>query len=297
MGYRRMNKRELARIYRRWREGQSISRIAETEARDRKTVREYIEAMTVVGLSVDGPRVEGEEFYRLVAGLLSERTDRAAPARDLLARYRGEIVEMTTRTVNPLKPKYAFLTLKLKHDLEVSYETFKRFMREEGIVSGEQERTIRIELPAGLEMQLDYGKMGQQSGEGKGKNRAVWAFCAILSHSRLPFIQFVYTQNAASFVTSIVDMFEYYGGVTELVSIDNLKAGVLKPDLWNPQLNRALEEAAAHYGTFVDPCRVRRPRDKAKVERFVPTARQVYRMLKELHPAASLGELNRHALR
>lgn len=156
---------------------------------------------------------------------------------------------------------------------------------------------IRIELPPGLESQLDYGKMGYHHDLVQQKNRTVWAFCGILSCSRLPFIQFVYTQDQKSFVGSLIDMFEYYGGVSELVSIDNLKAGVIKPDLWDPQLNRTLEEAAAHYGTFIDPCRVARATDKGKIERLVPVARQVYRMLKELHPDATLAELNRHALR
>ncbi|TFH35369.1 MAG: transposase, partial [Dehalococcoidia bacterium] len=98
-------------------------------------------------------------------------------------------------------------------------------------------------MPPGLETQLDYGKMGLHFNELLGKNRTVWAFCGVLSHSRLPFIQFVYTQDQTSFVGSLVDMFEYYGGATELISIDNLKSGVIKPDLWDPQINRALEEA------------------------------------------------------
>lgn len=297
MGYRKMNKRDLWRIYRRWRDGQSLSRIGENEGRDRKTVREYIGELISVGLQTDGPPVTEEEFYRLVSGLLPEQTERPTPARDVLSAYRGELVEMITRKSDPLKPKYAFLTLKKKHDLAISYETFKRFAREEGIVASEPRRMIRIELPPGLETQLDYGKMGLHFDEVGKKNRVVWAFCGILSHCRLPFIQFVYTQDQVSFVTSIVDMFEYYDGVTELISIDNLKSGVIKPDLWDPQFNRALEEAADHYGTFIDPCRVGRATDKAKIERFVPVARQVYRMLKELHPGAGLPELNRHALR
>lgn len=296
MGYRRMDKRDLWRIYRRWRDGQSVSRIAGNEGRDRKTIRDYIEAMKRVGLSDEGQQEEEQEFYRLTAGLLPEHSERPTPARALLLPYRDELIEMIMRKTNALKPKYAFQTLKKKHDLAVSYETFKRFARHEGLTVSEPARMIRIELPPGLETQLDYGKMGLHLDEHQGKNRTVWAFCGILSHSRLPFIQFVYTQDQVSFVTSLIDMFEYYEGVTELISIDNLNSGVIKPDLWDPQINRALEEAAGHYGTFVDPCRIARATDKGKIERFVPVARQVYRMLKELHPSATLGELSRHAL-
>jgi len=128
------------------------------------------------------------------------------------------------------------------------------------------------------------------------RNRVVWAFCGILSRCRLPFVQFVFSQDQSSFTESFVDMVEFYDGVTELISIDNLKAGVVRPDLWDPKINRAFADAAAHYQTFIDPCRVARATDKGKVERFIPVARQLFRMLRELYPSAGLVELNRHAL-
>ena len=98
-----------------------------------------------------------------------------------------------------------------------------------------------------------------------GRNRVVWAFCASLSHSRHPFFQYVYTQKQESFAESFIDTFEYFGGTTESVSIDNLKAGVINPDLWDPKLNRTLAEVADYYGVFIDPCRVGKSTDKGKV--------------------------------
>jgi len=252
--------------------------------------------MQRVGLKNDGLPAEEQAFYAMISELLPRQTDRPSPARGLLLPYRNELREMITRKDNALVPKYAFQVIKRKHDLEISYETFKRFARAEGLVRSEPRQMIRIELPPGLETQLDYGKMGIHLDEVAQKNRVVHAFCAILSFSRLPFLQFVYTQDQVSFVGSLVKMFEYYDGVTELISIDNLKSGIIKPDLWDPEINRALAEAAEHYGTFVDPCRVGRATDKGKVERLVPVARQVFRMLKELHPSATLAELNRYAL-
>ena len=296
MGYRRMDRQDLWEIYRRWVAGHSVSHIAASEERDRKTVREYIAGLQSVGLTSEQPPIEQEEFDRRIAGLLPERTERAAPIRTRLEPYRQELERLITRKDEPLKPKTAFLVIKRKYDLEVSYETFKRFARVHRL--GERERTvmIRIELPPGLETQLDYGKVGSLADALRSKNRVVWAFGAVLSHSRLPFVQFVYTQEQTSFVTSFVDMVHFYGGASELVSIDNLKSGVIKPDLWDPKINRAFAEAAAYYQTFVDPCRVARATDKGKVERMMPVMRQLFRMLKELYPSADLAELNRHAL-
>jgi transposase len=66
-----------------------------------------------------------------------------------------------------------------------------------------------------------------------------------------------------------VRAFEFFGGVSEIVVPDNLKAGVTKPHLYEPELNQSYVELAGHYGIAVMPARVRKPRDKAKVEQGV----------------------------
>ena len=88
-------------------------------------------------------------------------------------------------------------------------------------------------------------------------------------------------------------MFEFFGGVPERIILDNLKSGIIKPDLYDPSLNRSYREMTEHYGTFVDPARIRHPKDKAKVERDVQTVREALRMQIVLHPGAGLGELAR----
>lgn len=296
MGYRRMKKRDLWEIYRRWQAGQGISHIAAGERRDRKTVRQYVEGFVELGLKPEPLAVDEQEFYRLCEGLLPARAERPAPGSEQLMPYRDELRALINHEKEPLKPKTAFLVISRKYALTASYATFKRFARQQGLSKVEARAMIRIELPPGLETQLDYGKVGMLHDHIRGEQRVVWAFCGVLSHSRLPYVQFVYTQNQVSFVGSVVLMGEYYGGVSEFYSLDNLKAGVAKPDLWDPQINRALAECAEHYGFFIDPCRVGRSTDKGKVERFVPVARELFRMLKALHPSADLAELNQHAL-
>lgn len=140
MGYRRMDKRDLWRIYRRWRDGRSVSRIADNEARDRKTVREYIEALISVGVTSDGQELERPEFYRRVEPLLPKKNHRPTPVRDVLSPYRDEIFELIRRKTDPLKPKYAFETIKRKYGLTVSYTTFKRFARVEDLSTAARRR-------------------------------------------------------------------------------------------------------------------------------------------------------------
>ena len=115
-------------------------------------------------------------------------------------------------------------------------------------------------------------------------------------HSRLPFIQFVRRQTQASFTASFIDMFEFFDGVTQFITIDNLKTGVTKPDLYDPRLNLAFSELIEHHGSFVNPARLRTPTDKGKVERMVPVARELFLELKHVHPDADLAALNRLSL-
>jgi transposase len=269
--------------------------IAEATGIDRKTVRHYIGKFTEEGLHRSGQGPDKEALYELFGRILPT-TERVKPARAELSQHREEIKQLIQDEREPVKPKTAYEILKRKYSIHSSYESFKLFVRSSDLAAKPQKVALRIELPPGKEIQVDYGKVGLHRNAESGRERVVWAFCTTLSHSRLPFIQFVYTQKQESFVGSLIDAFGFYQGTTEFVSLDNLKAGVIKPDLWDPRLNRSLEEAAEYYGIFIDPCRVGKSTDKGKIERLIPVARELFRMLKHVHPAADLRELNRHAL-
>jgi len=296
MGYKRMTKEAIYEILRRWHAGQNVSRIAEVEHCDRKTICKYIQKFHEAGFGIGKEFPDKEMIWEIFEKKILPSVDRQRPASEQLEPLQDMIREMIQDTKEPLKPKSVFTVLKVKHDIDVSYETFKIFTRKKGLTQKPIRQMIRIELPPGLETQIDYGRVGLLEDPQTGKNKVVWAFCGVLAHSRLPFIQFVHTQDQKSFVESFIDMFEYYGGVTEIQSIDNLKSGVIKPDLYDPKLNKSLQEMIEYYGTFIDPCRVGRATDKGKVERMVPSARELFRVLKKIHPTADIITLNEHAL-
>jgi transposase len=154
--------------------------------------------------------------------------------------------------------------------------------------------TCRIEIRPGEQTQIDYAKMGLLWDSLQKRRRVVHAFVATLSLSRHKFIQFVFTQDQTSFTRSHVDMGIWFGGITQVLTLDNVKTGVLKPNIYDPIFNRAYADFAEYYHTHIDPCRAASPEDKGKVERDVQTARELYRMLISEHPSATLGELNRY---
>jgi len=147
-----------------------------------------------------------------------------------------------------------------------SYESVKRYAR--GI---EQEIGLpfrRMEALPGAECQVDYGIGAWIVGEG-GKRRKTHLFRITLSFSRKGYSEVTFTQATDSFLRSLENAFRTFGGVPQTVVIDNLKAGVLKADVYDPDLNPKLRDFAQHYGTCIMPCRVRTPRHKGKVERQV----------------------------
>lgn len=294
MGYRAMTIEILYEMHRRWKDSQRPAEIARQTGTHRATVHEYLKAFEGLELPVEAPAAQ----IRAALVSLIPANRKPAPAQDLLTPLGDEIKDLINRKPEPLKPKSAWEVIKARHELgnRVSYESFKRFVRTLNLSTLEHRGIIRIELEAGLECQIDYAKMGMQTNRLTGQRQTVYAFIGVLSCSRLPFVQFVHRQTKASFIASIVAMFAFWGGVTKRLNLDNLKAGVLKADLYDPDLNRSLAECADHYQFFIDPCRVASPTEKGKVERMVQTTRDMYRQISTLHPDESLEALNARAL-
>lgn len=292
MGYHLMSPEKLSALYRRWRDGQRFAEIARNEGLDRKTVRKYVSEFAAAALDQipngDGRFIEGMD--RVALG-----NARPHPSSSAYEPYLNEILGLIQHETEPLKPKTAWGVVRGRHGLTASYSAFKRFVAKQHLVRSKRHTGIRIETPAGDEVQVDYGQVGTMTGP-DGKRHVVYAFVAVLSYSRMMFIQFTFRQTTSSFVQSHVLLFSYLGGVPRRVVIDNLKSGILKADFWDPELNHAYRELAEHYNTFIDPARVRTPQDKGKVERQVPVARELFRMLRNLHPHASVEDLSSLAL-
>jgi transposase len=94
-------------------------------------------------------------------------------------------------------------------------------------------------------------------------------FVAVLGASNLTYVEPVLHQDLPTWIGCHVRACEYFGGVTEIWTPDNPRAGVTRADRYDPELNPTYAELARHYGVAVIPARPRKPRDKAKVEAAV----------------------------
>ncbi|MFW6209619.1 MAG: hypothetical protein ACOC7X_13040 [Spirochaetota bacterium] len=279
-----MEIQSLRSIIRRYVDDQSVQEISLQEGFDRKTVRRYLTAVEEHGIK-RGTELPDEQRLQEILELVLPANRRSRSKREQLESYKEELIALITgkrddnEPAYPVKPKTAYRILRDKYGLDVSYETFKLYIREVKPHLSGKPAPLPIEVPPGSETQLDYCSLGLFTDPETGNRRKTYAFLGKLSNSRYPFIEFCHSQDKQQFVESNVRMVEFFEGSTERIVIDNLKAGVLKPDLYEPVLNPAYQDFAEHYGTFIDTARVATPTDKAKVERLVQDARELFRYL------------------
>jgi transposase len=146
---------------------------------------------------------------------------------------------------------------------------------------------------AGEKVFVDYsGKRPRVVDAATGEVTDVELFVAVLGASNLTYVEASYTQRGPDWIASHVRALEYFGGVPGALVPDQLKSGVTRACLYEPETQRTYEELAEHYGTTVVPARPAHPRDKAKVEVAVQIAQRwlLARIRDEVFH--SLGALN-----
>jgi transposase len=129
----------------------------------------------------------------------------------------------------------------------------------------------RLECAAGDEAQVDFGKGAPVIGPdhpsgGARKRRKTHVFRIILSHSRKGYSEPTFTQTTDDFLHALENAFAHFGGVPKTLVIDNLKAAVLHPDWFDPELTPKVQSFCQHYGTVILPTKPYMPRHKEKVE-------------------------------
>jgi transposase len=294
MAYKRIARVEILEVMRRYFEKQNISQISEVTGLDRKTVRRYIKSLRQRGIT----EYDREKIIGIIEELIPKISGRPKTSCGQFEFYTDEIVSLINNPHNPLKPKTAFEIITERHELngKVSYSSFKRFIRSNKLIVMKDKSTCRLEYDPGEQVQIDYAKVGTINDPLSGKRKTVYAFIGTLSYSRYKFVEFVYSQNQQSFVNSHVKMFNFFGGNPKVIVLDNLKSGVIKPDLYNPMINKSYSEMAEYYECFINPCRVAAPKDKGIVERDVQTVREQFKKLKAINNNVTIAEANKSIL-
>ena len=248
--------KEVLRL--KWGQGLSNRQIAKACGIGRPTVGEYLRRAAEAGLAWPLPA-------NLDEATLERQLFPSPPS--LAAQTRG--VPDWSRVHQALKRKGVTLFLLWQEYRETHPEGYQYswFCDHYRAWQGKLDVVMRQDHRAGEKLFVDYaGQTMPVVDRGTGEIREAQIFVAVLGASNYTYAEATWTQGLPDWIGSHRRTFSFLGGVPELVVPDNLRAGVSKAHRYEPDTNPTYQDMAAHYGVAVLPTRVRRPRDKAKVE-------------------------------
>lgn len=159
------------------------------------------------------------------------------------------------------------------HGFSAQYSSVKRYVHK---LQGETppEARVVIETPAGQEGQVDYGEGPMVLNPLTGKYRRTRLFVFTLGCSRKSVRLLAWKSSSRAWAELHEQSFRRLGGAPKVIVLDNLREGVLAPDIHDPGLNPLYRDVLKHYGAVALPCRVRDPDRKGKVESGVGHAQK-----------------------
>jgi len=154
--------------------------------------------------------------------------------------------------------------------------------------------TMRQAHPAGERMFVDYAGQTVDLIDGStGEIRPAQIFVAVMGASNYTYAEATLTQTLPDWIGAHIRALAFMGGVPAQLVPDNPRVGVDRANWYEPGLNRTYLDLATHYRTAILPTRVRKPRDKAKVEVAVLVVERWILARLRNRRFFSLAELNR----
>ena len=237
--------------------GLSAARVAKSCKVGKTTVLDYEKRFRQAGLSWPLPADVDDSFLERV---VRTRLDEGTPRRDMSDT--GYLISEMRKAHVTLH--LLWLEYRESHPDGYGYTQFCHYYNS---AKARVDLVLRQEHRAGEKLFTDYaGDTLKLTNPRTGELKPVYIFVAVLGASNCTFAEGVSSLDVASWIGSHIRAFEFFGGVPEIVVPDNTKCAVIHPDRYEPDLNPSFAEMAAHYGTAIIPARVRKPRDKAKVE-------------------------------
>ncbi len=285
MPAKRLSMRKIKEVLRlKWANGLSNRKIAVACGIGRPTVREYLHRAAQAGLSWP---LQAE----LDEATLEQRL--FPPPSNLPAAQRGLPHWPTVHRERQGKSVTLFLLWQEYRERHPEGYQYSWFCEQYRAWQGQLDVVMRQDHRAGEKLFVDYaGQTVPVVDRHSGEIRPAQIFVAVLGASNYTYAEATWSQGLPDWIGSHVRTFAFLGGVSELVVPDNLRSGVTQPHRYEPDLNPTYQDMARHYGVSVLPARVRRPRDKAKVEVGVQIVERMILAVLRHRTFFSLVELN-----
>jgi len=248
--------------------GWSIRRVARETARRHETIRRYGQEAGLlpptstaskphtgdkVPTDLDGPSSSAAPAFAAQAASRSSVREHAPFIEDELAKGRNAVA--------------IYQDLVEHQGYSGSYDAVKRFARR--VRPTEPKVSCRFETAPGEEAQVDYGEGAPTRNPRTEKYGKPRLFVMTLSMSRHAFRKTVWRSSQQTWCELHEEAFAYFGGAPRTIRLDNLREGVIDPDVYDPELNALYAAMLAHYSVVAVPCRPYAPDLKGKVESAV----------------------------
>jgi len=275
MPFRELTMIDVKELLRRWSAGQGDRRIGREAGADRKTVARYTDAARKLGLQ-RGDELTDEEVHQVAQCVQSRPVLSPSEGWSDVAQHRARIESWLAGDADtrPLRLTKIHTLLARDHGLRASYDTLWRYAQQE-LGWRKKPATVRVDdPPPGQEAQIDFGKMGLLLDAETGRRRALWALIVTLSFSRYQFVWPTFRQTTEAVCEGLDRAWMFFGAMPVSIIPDNTKAMILEPDALSATLVAAFLDYVQARGLFVDPARVRTPKDKPRVENQVAYVRE-----------------------
>ena len=228
---------------------------------DRKTIRRYARAANSPGVATGSEPAGGQTPPPRPPALAARAQAACTPS--ACEPHRAWIEAQVQLGRNAVA---IYQDLVEAHGFSHRYNSVKRFVA--ALRARAPERFDVLEFAPGEEAQVDYGQ-GALTLYRPGKYKRPYLFVMTLKHSGKSFRKTVWKTNQEVWAQLHEQAFRALGGCPRYVVLDNLKEGVIRPDLYAPEFNPVYAAMLAHYGVVADACRVRDPNRKGTVENAI----------------------------
>src|SRR6266540_2052184 len=159
------------------------------------------------------------------------------------------------------------------HGFSAQYASVRRFVLALRGQRPVEAHPVIVTAP-GEEGQVDYGDGPMVRHPDTGKYRRTRLVVFTPGYSRKSIRLLTFQSSTRRWAELHEETFRRLGGAVRVVVLDNLREGVLKPDIYDPTLNPVYADMLRHYGVVALPCRVADPDRKGKVESGVGHAQK-----------------------
>jgi hypothetical protein len=268
MAYRKVSMIEIKEILTRIVKGQSKRKIRSDLSTHNLTINRYVEEARCLGIdpdSCDISQITDNLCSAIARNTTTAPKVEAYPRDTVLLPVKDKIEAYLKDGVTKAKIR----RLLARDGINISESSFGRFVKAN---FGHLDKSITVRLPEtnpGQYAQADFGRLGKLWDVATKKVRMAWAFIVTLAFSRLMYVHVTFNLDTRAVIEGLEASWQYFGGITQILIVDNLAPVVDKADRYNPRINKTFLEYAQARGFIVDPTNSGHARGKPIIENNV----------------------------